>query len=299
MKKLHNVAEVDAEALERGPVRLAFLAPEDTNFMQAVKTACQRNLITPVLIGNKALMQKTAAEIDFEISAQEQVFLDDPRLVAEKGVEMLVSGEVDAISKGQMSTNYVYRAVIRQTKKTGGTQIIAVTSFWEITPLDHFVILTDPGVIIAPDRETKVELAKNAITYLKLYGHDDPRILLFSARRELPRELDSFTDLAYVQDSLAAAGIRCTVQSGNFMDLFTAAPGERPNIIVMPHLVTGNSIVKLDFFLDVKRRGVVMTTWGPVLIPSRADSTIHLADEISLAVVAASRFKEGHHEQFS
>ncbi len=298
MKRINSVAEVDAEALERGPIELAFLAPEDATFMSAVKVASERGLITPILLGRKELMEEAAAEVDFEISDCKQIIIDDPQLVAKKGVDMLSAGQVDAISKGQMSTNYIYRAVIREMKKTGRQKLIAVTSFWEISPLGHFVILTDPGVNIAPNRETKVELAKNAAAYLRLYGHDEPRIMLVSAKRELERELDSYSDLDYIEKALDSAGLNCTVCTGNIMDLFAAAPGERPNILLMPHLLTGNSIVKLDFFLDVKRRGVIMTSWGPVLIPSRADSTAHVVDEISLTVVAASRFKEGHHENF-
>jgi len=192
----------------------------------------------------------------------------------------------------------VYRAVIRKMKKTGLQKVIAVTTFWEISPLDHFVILTDPGVNIAPDRETKVELLKNAIAYRGLFGHDDPRIMLVSAKRELDRELPSHADRDYLKEALAGEGYDCPVISGNIRDLFEAEPEERPNILLMPHLVTANSIVKLDFFLDVKRRGVVMTSWGPVLIPARADSAIHLVDEISLVVVVASRFKEGYCENF-
>ncbi len=298
MKKLNSVAEVDAEALAKGPVRLAILSPGDPSFMQAIKAAYEKNLITPVLVGKKELMQKVAAEIDFDISAFEQIYLENPQPIADKGAELLSTGEVDAISKGQMSTNFVYRAVIRKMKQEGQQQMIAVTSFWEISPLEDFVILTDPGVNIWPDRDTKVELAKKAIHYLGLFGHDDPRIMLLSARREISRELPSHTDADYLKKVLADEGYSCPVGSGNFKDLFEAEPDRRPNILLMPHLVTGNSVVKLDFLMDVKRRGIIMTSWGPVLIPARADSATHLLNEITLAVTVACRFKEGYHENF-
>ncbi len=298
MKKLSNVAEADAEALEKGPIKLAFLSPEDASFMKAIKMAWERKLIIPVLIGRKELMQEAAAQTDLDISGFQQLFMDDPQSISDKGVDMLSEGEVDSISKGQMSTNYVYKAVIRKMKKTGLEQTIAVTSFWEISPLGHFVILTDPGVNIVPDRETKVELVKKAIAYLGLFGHDDPRIMTLSAKREISRDLPSNTEVEYIENALSRQGFACTVRSGSFKDLFDAEPENRPNILLMPHLVTGNCVVKLDFFLDVKRRGVVMTSWGPVLIPARADSASHLVDEISMAVAVACRFKEGHHENF-
>lgn len=298
MKKLNNIAEVDAEALEKGPVKLAILSPVDANFMEAIKMGFTKNLITPVLIGKQERVQDAAAEVGFDISGFSQLDMEDPQQIADKGVELLSTGEVDVISKGQMSTNFVYRAVIRKMKKTGQKRVVAVTTFWEIPALEHFVIYTDPGVNISPDRDTKIELLKNSITYLGLFGHDDPKIMLVSAWRELERKLSSHADAEYIKEALADQGYDCPVQVGNFADLFKANPEERPNIVLMPHLVTGNSVVKLDFFLEVKRRGVVMTSWGPVLIPARADSMSHLVDEMSLAVAVASRFKEGYHENF-
>lgn len=293
---LNSVAEVDAEALRVGPVPLAFLAPGDPNFMKAIKLACERRLISPVLIGREQLMLQAAEKAGFDISGLSQIYLDDLQVIADKGVEMLFNNEVDLVSKGQMSTSYVYRAVIQSEKKSGRQHLIAVTSFWEIVPLGHFVILTDPGVNIEPDAKSKAELVKNAISYLRLFGHEEPHVLALSARREIDEDMQSRLDADRIKESLAAVGCDCTVQSGGIIDIFESPPDKRPNILLMPHLVTGNSLVKMDFCLNVKRRGVIMTSCGPVLVPSRADSSAHIVDEISLAVVVASRYKEEYHE---
>ncbi len=295
---LHNFAEVESEALSVGPIRLAFLAPEDTGFMAAIKLACERRLVEPVFIGREQPMQAAAAKTDFNIGGFQKIYLDDLQSIATTGVKMLFSGEVDSVSKGQMSTNFVYRAVIKSEKQSGGQRLIAVTSFWEIDSLGHFVILTDPGVNIEPDAEAKIELIKKAISYLGLFGHKEPRVLALSAKREIDEDMRSHLDVQHIQKGLAAAGYNCTVKSGGINDIFTASPAKRPNILLMPHLVTGNSLVKMDFYLNVKRRGIILTSRGPVLIPSRADSSLHLVNEISLAVVVATRFKEGYCENF-
>jgi phosphotransacetylase len=294
---LNSVAEVDAEALRVGPVRLAFLAPGDPNFMRAIKLACERRLISPILIGREQPMLAAAKEAEFDISGLSHIYLDDLQSIANMGLKMLFNDEVDLVSKGQMSTNYVYRAVIQSEKKGGFQRLIAVTSFWEIVPLRHFVILTDPGVNIEPDATTKAELIKNAINYLRLFGHKEPRVLALSARREIDDHISSRLEADQVREILAADGYNFTMKSGGLIDIFESPPDKRPNILLMPHLVTGNSLVKMDFCLNIKRRGVIMTSRGPVLIPARADSSSHLVDEISLAVVVASRYKEGYNEE--
>lgn len=294
---LNSVAEVDAEALRVGPVRAAFLAPEDSSFMLAIKLSHEKGLVNPVLIGRRQPMLEAAVKAGFDISCLEKVYLDDLQVIANHGLNMLFNGEIDLVSKGQMSTNFVYRAVIQSEKKNGSPRLIAVTSFWEIVALKHFVILTDPGVNIEPDVQSKIELVKKAIAYLGLFGHREPRVLALSASREIDRDVRSHLDVKQIRESLAAEGYNCSVESGGLIDIFEAAPGKRPNILLMPHLVTGNSLVKMDFCLDVKRRGIITTSRGPVLIPSRADLSSHVADEISLAVAVASRFKEGFDEK--
>lgn len=293
---LNSVAEVDAEALRVGPVRAAFLAPEDPSFMLAIKLSHEKGLVSPILIGRKQPMLEAAVKAEFDISCHVKVYLDDLQVIANHGLNMLFNGEVDLVSKGQMSTNFVYRAVIQSEKNNGSPRLIAVASFWEIVPLKHFVILTDPGVNIEPDVQSKIGLVKKAMAYLSLFGHREPRVLALSASREIDRDIRSHLDVKQIRESLAAEGYNCSVESGGLIDIFEAAPDKRPNILLMPHLVTGNTLVKMDFCLDVKRRGMVMTSRGPVLVPSRADSSAHIADEISLAVAVASRFKEGLNE---
>ncbi len=289
--RINSFADVLAEAKKTGLVRMAFLAPEDREFMMALKTAREQGLVEPVLLGRPAKMRAAAAEAEFNIDSFVREDLDDLQAVADRGLDLLFAGEADVVSKGQLSTSYVYRAVIKKEKQQGDSRVVAVLAFWEITPLGCFVILTDPGANITPDAETKASLVRNAAAYLKLLGHDEPRALALSARRETDANPRSHADAEYIKEKLAGEGI--TVQSGNFSDLYAAPADKRPNILLVPHLVTGNSVVKLDFALNVKRHTLVMTSRGPVLTPSRADTWPHLVEEIALAAVVAARLKGG------
>ena len=66
-----------------------------------------------------------------------------------------------------------------------------------------------------------------------------------------------------------------------------------PHILLVPCLDTGNIICKLDFFLDVTRSSLVATSRGPVCIPSRADSSDNIVQQLAMCVVIADRMREG------
>lgn len=291
---LNNIAEIDAEALRVGPLRIAFLAPEDPCFMEGIRLATGKKLVEPVFIGREQYMKKAADEIGFEIGGFERIYLDDLQEIADKGLEMMYANDVDSMSKGQMSTNYVYRAIIQGEKKKGGQKLIAVTALWEIVPLNRFVILTDPGANIEPDARAKAEIVRIAASLLRILGHRKARVLALSAAREIDDSLRSRLDVEGIRAVLKENGDdHIVVESGCISDLFSAEPENMPNILLVPHLVAGNSLVKLDFGLDVRRRAVVLTSRGPVLTPSRADTAGHLVDEISLVVAVAARFRRG------
>jgi phosphotransacetylase len=68
--------------------------------------------------------------------------------------------------------------------------------------------------------------------------------------------------------------------------------GRTPHVFVVPHLDAGNILSKLDFILNVTRRSIVMTSKGPVIIPSRSDLHPTIVGEVALGAVVAHLRKE-------
>ena len=92
----------------------------------------------------------------------------------------------------------------------------------------------------------------------------------------------------------------------SFLDIFR--PGEKafrlddidigkadfPHIMLVPNLATGNILVKLDFALkNVRRRSLVMSSRGAVIIPSRSDFQDSILGEIAAGVTVAEQIKGG------
>lgn len=64
-----------------------------------------------------------------------------------------------------------------------------------------------------------------------------------------------------------------------------------PHILLVPNLDTGNIICKLDFFIEVTRCSLAVTTAGAACIPARSDFSGSIVGQIAMGVVVTDRMK--------
>jgi len=305
---IRTLEDVSRLAKEKGPKKLAVLAPEDSEFMLAVKESAEAGYIEPVLIGNRDKMNKVADEVEFRITEVEKIYEEDRQTIANLGTAMLFSGDVDMSSKGQIPTSYIYRSIIREEAKLGTGRTISVISLWEIPELKRLTSFTDTGVNIHPDYRAKTAVIKNAVFLFHVLGYARPRISVLSGQREIGGELDSYRDWKLIKGAATAGEFgECEVVDATSFHDFIVGPGSRlsscddidisdiPEILLVPSLDAGNILCKLDFFLDVHRRSLVMTSKGPALIPSRSDFSNSIVGEIAMGVVVADMLRKGAH----
>jgi phosphate butyryltransferase len=289
---------------EKGPKKLAVLAPEDEEFMRAVKRSWQMGYIEPVLIGNAEKMERVADKVEFEIGGFEKIIRDDRQAIADLGIHMLFSAELDIASKGQIPTSYIYRSIIREEGKAGSGMTVSVVTFWKIPGLRHLVALTDTGVSIKPDFTTKAEILKNALFVYRLLGYPKPKIAVLSGQREIGGTLASYRDYELLREAAASGdfGDCEIIDATSFTDIFLGRNRrladhrgvdmeQMPHILLFPCLDTGNIICKLDFFLDVTRCSLVATSRGPVCIPARSDFSDNIVEQLAMCVVVSDRMK--------
>jgi phosphate butyryltransferase len=304
---IRSLKDVAGLARKKGPMRLAVLAPEDEEFMLAVKKSWQIGYIEPVLIGNKEKIQQVAEKVEFDIDRFETIVIDDRQAIANLGISMLFSGELPIASKGQIPTSFIYRSIIREEAKAGSGMNVSVVSFWEIPGLDHLVAFTDTGVNIKPDFKAKLEICKNALFLYRLLGCPKPKIAVLSGQREIGGMLTSYRDYELLRETADSGDLgECEIVSAtSFTDIFVGKGNrmtdysrtnmeEIPHILLVPCLDTGNIICKLDFFLDVSRCSLVATSRGPVCIPARSDFSDSIMEQLAMSVVVANRMKGGN-----
>ena len=305
---IRTFEDLDRLAPEKGPKKFIVLAPEDEEFMLAVKHSWQRGYIEPVLIGSRDKIERLAGQVEFDIAPFEKIFESDRQGIADLAISMLFAGDVDMAGKGQIPTAFIYRSIIREESKIRKGTMVSVVSLWDIAGLGHLTSLTDAGVNINPDYESKLEIIKNAVFLFHLLGYPKPRISVLSGQREIGDTLESYRDFTKLREAAQGGELgSCEImEATSLAEIFL--PGKKtfsrysdinigkadfPEIMLMPNLSTGNILVKLDFVIPcVRRRSLVMTSRGPVLIPSRSDFHDSIVGEIALGVVTADRVRK-------
>jgi len=283
--------DIDELAAKLKPIRLAALAAHEAEFLLTIKIARERGYIEPVIIGGGDRLKRAADETGLDLTGIEIIEADNPQVIADTGLGMFFQGDVDIAMKGHIPTAYVYRAIIKQEKARGKKANIAVNTLWNIPGAGHLATITDTGVSIKPDLETKRQIVKDAVHLMHLFNYKEPRVLIL-AFGAAPME-----DAQTLRED-AAKGLfgNCAVLPGT--SLWDAMPSciekgikadrkQAPHIFLVPHLDAGNILSKLDFILDVTRRSLVMTSKGPVIIPSRSDSHTTIVGEVALGAVVA------------
>jgi len=288
---ISSLTEVFDLAGRSEPIKIAIIAPEDQEFMQAVKKAQEELLIDPVLLGNPRLISRAAEKVGLDYHPGEIIEIRDRQEVADQALQMLYQGDVQMVSKGQIPTSYIYRSIIRKKKEVGEGAIVSVITVWDIKNCDHLVLLTDAGANIAPNEVQKLEIVDNAINAARVLGCSNPRVTELLSD---PSNLQLKSDLG---QGIKTPTIRSYSERYNLTDatslkdlVFTDVDGQLnlnnlPNIFLLPDLNTGNVVVKLDFFIkDITRVSFSHTEWGPVLLPSRADMADSIYRELVFGV---------------
>lgn len=304
--KLKNFDDVEKLAVSKGPGKMVVLAPEDIEFIKAVKISKQNGIIEPILIGNPEKLKKAGNEAQFDISGIQIINESDPQKIADLGVSMLFDKEVDITGKGQIPTSYIYRSILKKEKALGKKKTISVNSIWDIPDVGHPVSITDPGVNILPDYETKKEIALSGITLFHLLGYKTPEIGFLAgninisdtaqaAYSESVRLAEEFSDTDQYKCKVANGFSIAEILfgKGNAPDHIEQIDIIRlPHILLVPNLEAGNILSKIDLFLGFKRCSVILSSAGPVMVPSRSDISSSIAREIALGITLSSRLRE-------
>jgi hypothetical protein len=183
---IRSFRDMDRMASEKGPKRLVVLAPEDEEFMLAVRESAAKGYSRPVLIGDREKMERLADRVQYDISGLDKIYEKNRQAIADLGISMLFSGEVDIAGKGQIPTAYIYRAMAYQIAKDIGAMAVVLAGDVDGVVLTgglaHSEMLTGwvgewtkfiAPVCIFPGEDEMEALADGALRILR--GEDPPR----------------------------------------------------------------------------------------------------------------------------
>ncbi len=291
----NNLLEI---AKKKGPVKAVIVNAGKKVALESAKQAVEVNLIIPVLVGDKTIINKIAKEINWDISKYEVIHEAIENNTAPIAAKLASEEKVKIIVKGHIHTDVLMKAVLKRDLNLIGKK--RLSHIWHMTleKNDKPFIITDGALNVLPKLETKMHILKNSIDFAKRIGISKPKVSVLSATEEVLDSMPSSIDAKELTKRAKEEGIDADVFGPMAFDNSVSEKaaqikGIRNNvagktdILLVPNVESGNGLVKMMiFFMGACAAGVVVGGKVPVVITSRADDVEARLASIAAAVVA-------------
>ncbi|MDN5332427.1 MAG: phosphate butyryltransferase [Tepidanaerobacteraceae bacterium] len=277
------------------PLRVSVVQAADAAVLEAVKDACNKGIIEPILVGEKEKIQKEALKAGFPVKNVEIVDCT-PEEAPLTGVRLVHENSADVLMKGLVDTAAFMKAVLNPDFGLRTGELLSHLAAFEVPNFNRIIFITDGGINIAPTLEEKVSILKNAINALKAIGYTEPKVAVLSAVEAVSFKMQSSLDAAILAKMAERNQIKGALVDGP-LALDNAVSEEaaahkgikspvagRADLILVPNIETGNALGKsLTFLAGGLMAGIVVGAKAPVVLSSRADSPLSKLMSIVLA----------------
>jgi phosphate acetyltransferase len=289
-----------AKALPKLKVSVAH--PCDGPSLGAVLEAVDLGLIEPILVGPRAKIEAAAKGLQREVSKLRIVDAPHSHASAERAVELVRAGEAEALMKGSLHTDELMGAVVKRDVGLRTARRISHCFVLDVPTHDDALIITDAAVNIAPTLEEKVDIVQNAIDLARALHVDPVRVAILSAMETVNPKVPSTIEAAALCKMADRGQITGGILDGplaldNAIDLGAAKIKKiespvagKAQVLVVPDLEAGNMLAKsLTFLADADAAGIVLGARVPIILTSRADTTIARLASCALASLVADQ----------
>ena len=285
-------------AKNKGPAKAVIVNSGKKVVILSAKQAVETNLIIPVFVGDKPLIEDIAKEINWDISKYEIIHEPIENNTAPIAAKLASEEKVKIIVKGHIHTDVLMKAVLKRNLNLIGKK--RLSHIWHMTLQkdDKPFIITDGALNVLPKLETKMHILKNAVDFAKRIGIAKPKVSILSATEEVLNSMPSSIEAQELTKRAKAERIEADVfgpmafdnsvseKAAQIKGIKNAVAG-KTDILLVPNVEAGNGLVKMMiFFMGACAAGVVIGGKVPVVITSRADDTQARLASIAAAVVA-------------
>lgn len=284
--------------------KVAIARSAEGHVLQAGVDAFERGIAEPVLIGDMDETRRIAESRGLNISSFRAIHMTDDQQTVDEAVRLFREGEAQFIMKGLVSTAQLLKAVLnKQTGVPNPGSILSHVAAFE-SPVDQrLMLMTDPGVNIAPSMQRKAEILKNSLEVARKLGMSRPRAAILAATEKInypamPATLDGdiLTKMCQ-QGQFGDAEVLGPLSLDLAMSREVAARKRYDNpvagcadILVTPNIEAGNILYKaLSTLCGRTMAAVVVGSQVPVVVPSRGDTDATKFHSIALASLLAQR----------
>jgi phosphate butyryltransferase len=258
---------------------------EEADALMAMSETAKANLVTPVLVGNRESIIKTAAEASVNIEGFEIIDAEGEKECALKAVELVKSGKADCLMKGKTATSIIMKAVLDKENGLRSSGMLSHVSILNPPTYHKLLLITDSALNIAPELKEKVLIIENALSVCRKLGIDKPKVAVVGAVEKvtlsMPATLDAaalakMADRGQIKDCLIdgpfALDNAISKKSCEIKGIKTDVGGDA-DLLLFPDIEAANVFYKsLAYLTDYPMAGLIVGASCPIILTSRSDS---------------------------
>ena len=287
------------------PMPTAVVHPCDEAAIDGAIGAARLGLIKPILVGPKERIREAARKAEVDIAAYPIVDAPHSHAAAEKAVELVLSGQAEALMKGSLHTDELMGAVVRREGGLRTSRRVSHCFVMDVPAYEEALIISDAAVNIMPTLQDKVDIVQNAIDLAHALGVPEVRVAILSAMETVNPQVPSTVEAAAlckmadrkqitgaVLDGPLALDNAISLTAAEIKKIDSPVAG-RANVLIVPDLEAGNMLAKsLSFLAGADAAGIVLGARVPIILTSRADSELTRLASCAVAVLVARARRE-------
>jgi phosphate butyryltransferase len=303
-KEIHSGEGIISAARELSsqfePKHVAVAAASEVAVLEAVSEAVKQNICTSTLFGNEENIRKLANDNSIDLDALEIINFSNPVEAAYNAVKMADIGKADVIMKGFVSTSALLKTVLSRDFNLRGKNTLSHTAVLDIPGYHKMIGITDGGMVVKPDFETKIQMIENSSLIFNALGFERPKVALSGAIDYVDDNFPSTIFNQQIMEYFQAGKIAgCEIFGPLTFDAATdknvaeirgiknPVAGD-VDIFVVDSIEECNITSKvMILFIKAIFAGVIVGAKVPISLVSRTDSTQNRMASLSIACLVA------------
>lgn len=280
--------------------RMAVAVAGDEHTLEAVLHARKEGIIEPVLVGDKAVIDKILNQMGETVPEEDIVDVVEASEACEKAVSLVREGKADFLMKGRVDTGIILKAVVNKEKGLGKGDVMSHFTMFEVPSYHKMILPVDGGMVTYPTLEQKKAIIENTVETLCDMGYECPKVGVLSCIEKVNPKMPETMEARQLQEMNERGEIaHCIVEGPISYDcavnreiaelkgLDSRIAGD-VDVLVAPNIHAGNIMGKmLTCTCNAKLAGFVVGAKCPIVLTSRGSSAEEKYLSIVISAVAA------------
>jgi phosphate butyryltransferase len=302
--RFDDIIGLARKAARKKAPRVAVAGAHDPMVLDVLCDAAGQGFASPMLFGDEARIKAMASRRRLDLEGCSVIDVPDPVQAARQATEAASSGEAEVLMKGMVTTATLMKAALDSEIGIKTERLMTHVAVIEVDGFKRIMLMSDGGIVIAPQLEQKVEIVKNAISVAHALGLKLPKVALLSSIEIVNTKMKSAVDAAIIAKMADRGQIKGGIVDGPLAFDNAISPeaakqkgikspvAGAADILIVGDTDVGNVFYKtVTYFLGKRARtaGIIVGGTVPMVVVSRADTYEARLNSIAVGCVLASR----------